>query len=229
MRRSTGTRRRRPIRRAGLPDGGTFPTLSTIDAEEPAMVQTARRATTPTRRCLAAALVACCLLLTAGCARRSPEAAPSPAGPATTGTDATAPSGTGPSATPGTITIQATGTGTGGSPGTAPSTGPAIVPAVPSPPAPAGYPGDAKVYAQDAVLAWQHGTLDRLRQLTTATAAGTLTARPGTPDPTWTYRMDEGVAGSTYVTFGNASGGTMVVRVSNQLLGKPQAVDEVRF
>jgi hypothetical protein len=97
------------------------------------------------------------------------------------------------------------------------------------PPRRPGFPADARAYAE-AVLAARTGQQSaRLADLTSAQAREKLTTLPGSPNGHWSFVDCDGAAGSSYCRFYNDSGGTILLRLSNQQLGGPHAATDATF
>jgi hypothetical protein len=94
------------------------------------------------------------------------------------------------------------------------------------PPPPAGFPSDARLYAEAVLAAWGGNQSARLADLTSAPANQKLAAMPGPPNMHWTFVDCDGAAGSSYCSFYNDSGETILVRLTNQGLGSPHAVTD---
>jgi hypothetical protein len=132
--------------------------------------------------------------------------------------DATSPTGADP-----------TGVGAFGGPGSATGVPPAATQSPPPKPPPVTYPNNARAYAEAVLTAWRQRNTARLGQLTTPEVYEQIVEIPGPPDLTWAYWRCDGAAGSSYCQFFNNDGDAIVLRVSNQLLGKQRAVNEVRY
>lgn len=133
-----------------------------------------------------------------------------------------------PATNPQTVPETPPGAGAFGGPGPAttpsPATGqsPAASPQV-------NYPRNAMPYAEAVLTAWRAGQRERLAALTTPEVYEQILEIPGQPDQTWSPDWCEGAAGSSYCLLFNRDGNAIVLRVTNQLLGKAHGVSEVRF
>jgi hypothetical protein len=96
-------------------------------------------------------------------------------------------------------------------------------------PAPPTYPNDAKVYGQAAINAWVGGQSTRLGQLAASGAVSQFASIQGHPDTHWQYIQCDGAAGSSHCTFRNNNGDQLVLRLTNETLGKPRALEEVVY
>lgn len=92
------------------------------------------------------------------------------------------------------------------------------------------YPSDAKAYAQAALKAWMAKDYTRLGQLAQSAAVQQVkdsVTYGGLPANSWHFINCEGAAGSSYCTFINDDGDVTHIRVINQVLGAPMAVQEI--
>jgi hypothetical protein len=120
------------------------------------------------------------------------------------------------------------GVGGFGGPGQASGGPPTSTPAPPAPP-PVTYPKTARAYAEAVLAAWGQKQQDRLTALTNAQVYEQIVEIPGPPNMTWTYVQCDGAAGSSYCAFYNGDGDDIVLRLTNERLGKAHAASEVRF
>ena len=118
----------------------------------------------------------------------------------------------------------------GGSPSGTPSPGGggATTPPPTGQPAPT-YPKDARAYSVAFLTAWGKKDYTRLGQLGALSAVQQVkdsVNTGGVPNTNWHYIKCEGAMGSNYCTFRNDNGDETVIRLTNELVGKPQAVIE---
>ena len=113
--------------------------------------------------------------------------------------------------------------GLGSSPGPDATTPPPTTSAAPT------YPGTARAYAEAVLTAWRLKQQTRLAELTTAEVEEQIIEVPGPPNQQWVYQNCDGAAGSSYCGFVNVDGDVITLRISNQLLGKPDATTEVKL
>lgn len=111
-----------------------------------------------------------------------------------------------PTATPSTVVTTATGATTASS----------------------TFPGTARLYAEAVLLAWRTKQFTRAGQLVTPTVLSQLQTTANL-DPNWSYVSCQGAAGSTYCVFLNADGDAATLRLDNQLVGRANAVTELKL
>ena len=90
------------------------------------------------------------------------------------------------------------------------------------------FPSTARLYAEAALLAWRTNQQTRLAELVTPTVLSQLQTTSNV-EPNWTYVSCEGTAGSSYCQFLNGDGDSIILRVENLSLGKPNATTEVKL
>jgi hypothetical protein len=88
------------------------------------------------------------------------------------------------------------------------------------------FPKDASAYATETVTAWRQGDHARLAQLNDASDTVFATLDAGDYNKQFTLYRCDGAAGSSYCTFYNAVGDTLILRLQNQRLGQAHAVIE---
>lgn len=87
------------------------------------------------------------------------------------------------------------------------------------------FPADAKAYALKLITAWATKDDPTLKQLADPTTLTKINGY-GHINVGWTYITCEGAAGSSYCRFSNASGDELIIRLVNQFLGGPHAVND---
>jgi len=131
----------------------------------------------------------------------------------------------GPGAEPGSSASAAGGDGgIGGLPDRSPGTGSSGTTGGPSS---ATYPADAKTYCVAAASAWANNQTSRLKQLVNDTAAMTFANLQTGLNKNWKFGKGDGAAGSTYCHVRNDNGDVLQIQLTNEKLGKPQAVSDV--
>jgi hypothetical protein len=120
----------------------------------------------------------------------------------------------GPGGTAGLGTVGTDATPTGGTSNSAP---------------PATYPSSAGPYTQAAVNAWVNGDTARLDQLRDPATTIFATLSAGDYDKHFAVRSCQGAAGSSYCVFYNNVGDELTLKVSNEKLGHPHALNDGQF
>ncbi|HZN76768.1 MAG TPA: hypothetical protein VFC00_34510 [Micromonosporaceae bacterium] len=93
---------------------------------------------------------------------------------------------------------------------------------------PQGFPSDPQAYAEAVLAAWDQGASTRLGDLTDADTNQKLMAI-GHPNMQWTLDQCDGAAGSSFCTFHNTNSDTILLRITNQLLGNAHAATDVTY
>lgn len=111
---------------------------------------------------------------------------------------------------------------------TAPTT---TAPTTATPTTQAAMPRDGAGYADALVRAWGRHDRRLVNRYATPAAQQALRAHDSLANGTWTRTQCEGAAGSSYCTYRDAAGATLVVRVLNEYAaqGRLHAATEVRF
>jgi hypothetical protein len=117
-------------------------------------------------------------------------------------------------------------------PSTSPSSTPAATASAPpttAPPTTApAFPTTAPIYAEAVLLAWRTNNLPRLAQLVSPGVLSQLQAAKNV-EPNWANPFCDGSTDSVFCVYYNGDGDVITLRVLDQLIGKPNAVIDVKL
>jgi hypothetical protein len=89
------------------------------------------------------------------------------------------------------------------------------------------YPDTPEGYSQEVIEAWAGDDSSWFDALTTEGAGNEIVDIPVSPYDDWTLLRCDGAAGSSYCGFTNPNGDLLTIRISNQLLGQPDAAVDI--